>query len=254
MKIFPVFAAMALLFLIFAFSQAKDRSRAHEPYEVGIFEKKGQVTSGQDSTNVFGQRQELRTWVWTVSVGDTIYELRGIYGDKWLSELPIGSKVEIAVGGKHHDRAWIHFDGKKAEAEFEIVGTSMRPKSAEIENASKPKAPAKTYYCDGMWQTVGSAGDSVLDSKTGGNDAEFLSMLSLFKNKQYPALLKTCLASIESAPDWLTPRLFCGLAYAHLNDNVKAQSMLNEFESKTNPSYDAAPCHDMIIILRSLLK
>jgi len=119
---------MASLFPILAFSQAKDRSRAHEPYEVGIFEKKGQVANGQDSPNVFGQRQELHAWVWTVSVGDTIYELRGIYGDKWLSELPIGSKVEISIGGKHHDRAWIHFDGKKVEAEFEIIGTSMRPK------------------------------------------------------------------------------------------------------------------------------
>ena len=125
---------------------------------------------------------------------------------------------------------------------------------AEIQKASKPNVPAKTYFCDGMWQTARTPGDFVLDSKTGGNDSDFLNMLSLFKNQQYPALLKTCLASIDSTSEWLTPRLLCGLAYAHMNDKVKARAMLNEFESKTGPSYDAAPCHDMTVILRSLLK
>jgi hypothetical protein len=117
---------LVLTFATPTFNQAKDRSRAHAPYEVGIFEKKEQIANGQDSPNAFGERRELRQWVWTVSIGDTLYELRGIYGDKWLSELSIGSKVEIAIGGKHRDRAWIHFDGKKSEAEFEIVGTSTR--------------------------------------------------------------------------------------------------------------------------------
>jgi hypothetical protein len=113
---------MAILLLVLivpftAFGQ-KDRSRAHAPYEVGTFEKKSQIVDGRDS----------RTWVWTVSVGDTVYDLRGAYGDKWLSELPVGSKVEIAIGGKHHDEAWIHFDGKNVEAAFVIIGTSVRPR------------------------------------------------------------------------------------------------------------------------------
>jgi hypothetical protein len=127
-KKLTAFVMMAVLFPSLALSQAKDRSRAHEPYEVGVFEKKAQVANGQDSPNVLGERKELYASVWTISVGDTIYDLRAVYGSKWLSEMPIGSKVEIAIGGKHHDRAWIHFDGKRAEAEFEIVGTSMRPK------------------------------------------------------------------------------------------------------------------------------
>jgi hypothetical protein len=124
----------------------------------------------------------------------------------------------------------------------------------EIHKALKPNLPVKTYFCDGMWQTVGPKTDSVLDSKTGGNDSDFLNMIALFKNEQYPELLKTCLANINSAPGWLTPRLFCGLAYAHLNDKVKAQAMLREFESKTGPPYDTPPCRDMSVILRSLLK
>jgi hypothetical protein len=121
-------ACLVLSLLLSIGAVANDRSRLHAPYQEGIFEKKSQVADGQDSPNAFGQKRELRAWVWTISIGDMVYELRGIFGDKWLSELPIGSKVEISIGGKHQDRAWIHFDGKKSEAEFEIIGTSIKAK------------------------------------------------------------------------------------------------------------------------------
>lgn len=111
---------------------------------------------------------------------------------------------------------------------------------------------AKTYFCDGMWQTNTEA-RSVLNSKSGGNDSEFLNMIELFRNTKYSELLKECEANIKSVPEWLTPRLFCGLAYAHLNDKGKALVMLKEFESKAGPSYDSPPCHDMTVILRSLV-
>jgi hypothetical protein len=92
-----------------------DHAHAHAPYQTGVFEKKAVID---------------RAWVWTVSVGDTLYDLHGAYGDAWLSEMPIGSKVEITVGGKHNDRAWIHFEGKNSEASFIVVGTSVRQSAA----------------------------------------------------------------------------------------------------------------------------
>jgi hypothetical protein len=124
----------------------------------------------------------------------------------------------------------------------------------EMPKASKHDSPAKIYFCDGMWQSAGRKSDSLLDSKTGGNDYDFLNMIELFRNNHYPQLLKACVASINSVPDWLTPRLFCGLAYAHLDEPGKARSMLKEFESRAGPSYDSPPCHDMTVILRSLVK
>lgn len=101
-----------LMTYIFAYPAFAD----HSPYQTGVFEKKYQRDKGL----------EAHEWVWVVSINDTVYELRGIYGDRWLSELPIGSPVKISVGGKHLDRAWIHFDGKRTDAEFAIVGTSKR--------------------------------------------------------------------------------------------------------------------------------
>ena len=124
----------------------------------------------------------------------------------------------------------------------------------EMPKASKHDSPAKIYFCDGMWQSADPQSDTLLDSKTGGNDYDFLNMIELFRNNHYPQLLKACVASIDSVPDWLTPRLFCGLAYAHLNEPGKARTMLKEFESRAGPSYDSPPCHDMTVILRSLVK
>jgi hypothetical protein len=170
-----------------------------------------------------------------------------------------------AVTGQN-DQFTIHCPGMANEQGEKLLGivnkilaNELDPqlvlaKLDEIQRGLKPNLPVKTYFCDGMWQSIGPKADTVLDSKTGGNDFDFLNMISLFKSNQYPKLLKTCLASIDSEPSWLTSRLFCGLAYAHLNDKVKAQAMLREFESKAGPSYDALPCHDMSVILRALLK
>jgi hypothetical protein len=113
----------------------------------------------------------------------------------------------------------------------------------------------KTYFCDGMWKSGASNPGSILDTKTGGNDSEFLSMIALLQKKQYSELLTKCTANIKSTPGWQTPKLFCGLAYARLNRKVEAQAMLTEFEEKAGSTYDVPDCHDMLDLLRhSLLK
>lgn len=101
-----------------------------------------------------------------------------------------------------------------------------------------------------MWKLGAPDAKGVLDSKTGGNDSEFLNMISLLEKKNYPELLKKCQANIKSTPDWLTPRLFCGLAYAGLNRNAEAESMLAEYQKKAGPDYDVPDCHNMLVILR----
>jgi hypothetical protein len=108
----------------------------------------------------------------------------------------------------------------------------------------------KTYFCDGMWKSGAPNAVGILDTKTGGNDSEFLSMINLLEKKQYPELLTKCTANIKSTPEWLTPRLFCGLAYARLDRKVEAQAMLAEFEKKAGSTYDVPDCHDMLDVLR----
>jgi hypothetical protein len=124
----------------------------------------------------------------------------------------------------------------------------------EIAKTASRTPQAKTYFCDGMWQSGAPNSGNILDAKTGGNDSTFLTMVTLLGKKQYPELLRICTASIESTPGWLTPRLFCGLAYSRLDEKTKAQSMLTEFEAKTGPSYDVPDCHDLHDLLRRSLR
>jgi hypothetical protein len=123
----------------------------------------------------------------------------------------------------------------------------------ELAKSATRVPQVKTYFCDGMWKSGVPNSGSILDTKTGGNDAEFLNMIALLEKKQYPELLSKCVANIKSTPGWLTPRLFCGLAYAQLNRKAEAQLMLAEFEEKTGPSYDVPDCHDMHDLLRRWL-
>jgi hypothetical protein len=119
---------------------------------------------------------------------------------------------------------------------------------------SAARAPrVKTYFCDGMWKSGAPNAVGILDTKTGGNDSEFLSMINLLEKKQYPDLLSKCTANIKSTSGWLTPRLFCGLAYAQLDRKVEARAMLTEFEQKAGSTYDVPDCHDMLTVLRHWL-
>jgi hypothetical protein len=125
--------------------------------------------------------------------------------------------------------------------------------TAKLDELTKSPAQVprvKTYFCDGMWKSGAPNAVGILDTKTGGNDSEFLGMISLLEKKQYPELLTKCTANIKSTPEWLTPRLFCGLAYARLDRKVEAQAMLAEFEKKAGSSYDVPDCHDMLTVLR----
>jgi hypothetical protein len=78
-------------------------------------------------------------------------------------------------------------------------------------------------------------------------------MIGLLQRKQYSDLLSVFTANITATPGWLTPKLFCGLAYARLDRKVEAQAMLAEFEEKTGPTYDVPDCHDMHDLLRRAL-
>ncbi len=123
----------------------------------------------------------------------------------------------------------------------------------EILKAVNPNVPAKTYFCDGRWRTAGPGPHAGFEVDMGGDDSAFQEMIRLNNSKQYADLLKTCLAQIHSAPEWLTPRLFCGLAYGGIGDKTKAKEMLREFDSKTGPAYDVDQCHQMSVYLHEAL-
>lgn len=131
---------------------------------------------------------------------------------------------------------------------------AVMAKLDEILKAVNPNVPAKTYFCNGMWRTAGPGKNAGFEVSMGGDDKGFQEMIRLNNSKQFADLLKTCISQIQSVPEWLSPRLFCGLAYLSLGDKIKAKEMLKEFDSKTGPAYDAEPCHKISTHLHAVLQ
>jgi hypothetical protein len=131
---------------------------------------------------------------------------------------------------------------------------AVMAKLDEILKAVNPNVPARTYFCDGQWRTAGPGADAALEVDMGGDDSAFQQMIRLNNSKQYADLLKACLTEIDSKPGWLTPRLFCALAYAGTGEKVRAKEMLTEFDAKTGPAYAVGACGQMSDYLHKQLQ
>jgi hypothetical protein len=176
-----------------------------------------------------------------------------------ISETKTKDQISIKCQGMNPEQ------GERVSAAFNILPVMNKlledkldpevvtSKLDELTKSAARVPRVKTYFCDGMWKSGAPNSSGILDTKTGGNDSEFLGMITLLEKKQYPELLTKCTANIKSTPEWLTPRLFCGLAYARLNRKVEAQAMLTEFEAKAGSTYDVPDCHDMLDVLRHWL-
>lgn len=117
-----------------------------------------------------------------------------------------------------------------------------------------PNLPVKTYFCSGQWKTAGPSATAGFAISMGGDDVIFQAMARLNNTGQYKELLDRCSAQIALTPEWLTPRLFCGIAYTALGDKVKAREMLSEYEARVGPAYDVPACKQMSDYLQAHTK
>jgi hypothetical protein len=69
-----------------------------------------------------------------------------------------------------------------------------------------------------------------------------------------PRVTKAPPSRVSYAPEWLTPHLFCGMAYLGIGNRTKAKEMLTEFESRTGPAYDVDACHQISVYLHRALQ
>ncbi len=130
---------------------------------------------------------------------------------------------------------------------------AVMKKLDEILHAVNPNLPAKTYFCDGRWRSIGPSANSALDVQMGGDDTAFQEMLRLYNSKQYGQAIKLCLSQIQSTPEWLTPRLVCAVSYLAQGSVTEAKEMLNEFDRRTGPAYDTDGCKQMSDFLHARL-
>jgi hypothetical protein len=139
-------------------------------------------------------------------------------------------------------------------ARNQLDADAVMAKLDEILKAINPNLPVKTYFCNGQWRTAGPSATAAMAITMGGDNTVFQEMVRLNNSRQYAELLKLCLAQIHSTPEWLSPRLFCGLAYLGTGDREKAKAMLMEFDSMTGPAYDADGCKEVSDFLHGQLR
>ncbi len=108
--------------------------------------------------------------------------------------------------------------------------------------AVSPKIPAKTYFCNGEWRIAEAGANTRLPLQKGGDDKSFQRMLELYNAGGHAELLTKCRDQISSVPDWLTPYLFCSLAYLANEDRTRAKEMLDYFDQKKGPAYEVGTC------------
>ena len=174
-------------------------------------------------------------------------------GNCGIANTGSGNTFNISCGiGKQQGEALLKIINKILANQ--IDPEAVMKKLDEILHAVNPNLPAKTYFCNGQWKTVGPSATAALSVDVGGDDKAFQEMVQMNNARQYSDLLKACLAQIESTPDWLTPRLLCGLAYLGMGDKQGASAMLKEFDLRTGPAYDADGCKQMSDYLHSQLR
>lgn len=190
----------------------------------------------------------LRCWSQTTATGQA-----SANGPCSVANTGSGNKIQINCGiGKEQGQKILAILNKILENRIDT--DVVIAKLDEILKAVNPNIPAKTYFCNGQWRIAGPGAHTGFEISLGGNDSAFQEMIRMNNSRQYADLLKTCLAQISSEPPWLTPRLFCGLAYLGTGDVPEARGMLREFDSKTGPAYSVDACQQMSDYLHKVLQ
>ena len=118
---------------------------------------------------------------------------------------------------------------------------AVMAKLDEILHAVNPNLRTKAYFCNGGWRTQGPGANAALQvTMDPSEDPSLKQMIDLAnaRPRDNNELLKICGSEIESNPEWLTPRLFCALAYAGVGNSTKAKEMLDVYDSRKGPAYD----------------
>jgi hypothetical protein len=109
-----------------------------------------------------------------------------------------------------------------------------------------PNAPVITYDFNGYWREV-SPGKTRLKP---GRFPAFQKMHSLYEAHDWKRLVEVCEGEIRSAPTWLTPYLYSGVAYLQLGDGQRGVERLEYVERQAAGNTDYAEATRVLGALR----
>jgi hypothetical protein len=126
--------------------------------------------------------------------------------------------------------------------------TVVIDKLNELLKRTNPNGTVVTYDCVGMKRTsTPGMGASSMEGDTPAMNLK--SMVDLVSANRFDLLRDECLRQIELKPEWLTPRLFCALAYKELKDTTNAKLMLDYYDSNVGKAYDMPYCRNISELL-----
>lgn len=154
------------------------------------------------------------------------------------------TKIVFLLNQILHERSSSDEVNRKLDSIMEFLQTNMNP-----------NRPVTTYDCGGNSSMSGRAagiGMSVT-AVLGGPAAEaFQKMVLLRDSHQYSDLLLACNGQIKIAPEWLTPRLFCGLAHLAMGHEDEVKEDLRYYDQRAGPAYDGdSRCKTMFDFLHA---
>lgn len=147
---------------------------------------------------------------------------------------------------------------------IEIQATTNAPNSAAVGvntgtvNVNPPVNPnsgTTTYDCAGLKKWTGQTPEAAFTLKIDPDEQNgVVSMMATLNNsKQYGELLYLCSQKMKSAPDWLTPYLFCSLGDFEIGNYTEAKSLFAHYEEKRGTAYNAPTCNHIHDFLQSNL-
>jgi hypothetical protein len=121
---------------------------------------------------------------------------------------------------------------------------------------ANPNASTVTYNCIGTkFSTEHSATGGVIERFYEKKEFETLKkMVELNNAKQYKEMWDVCHEKMVSAPEWLTPYLFCSVGYLAAGDKVHAATLFSYYETNKGPAYDDPNCNVFETFVRGELK
>jgi hypothetical protein len=129
-------------------------------------------------------------------------------------------------------------------AKLEEINNGVKDLQKEV----NPYAPKILYDFQGN-QKIISEGGTHVEANFGAEANNFQKIKLLYASKDWMGLKDFCAAQMEKTPDWMTPVLFAGIAYANLGNKQKAIELLTIVNEKIGdqPGYS-----DTAIILEKL--
>lgn len=125
--------------------------------------------------------------------------------------------------------------------EYQLDLAEKDEQITELEEQAKMAARNITSFFDFKGVRRETAGGKI--NITYGEEYQiYLQMVELEESRNYTALIELCKHQIEATPDWLTPYLYCGVAYANLGNGDEAIAYLRHITESApgDPEYAIA--------------